>query len=294
MNQQKVSTLAVQLEADPNFLVLERLSPRREFQSIPANNPQVHTGMVIDTETTGWDHRMDRIKQIGMILFEYSVADGSVIRVIDTLEQTGGQIKVDEIVEKARGVSLVIAHNAKHDRPFLEALSPFFCTVPWACSYAELNWHAAGFDSGKLSFLAHQFGFFFTPHHALNDCEALLEILSRPMPGGYGSSVLKNLLERSAKPERRIWAWHANSLSHELFKRGYAWGPRSKCRYIAVPDSYLEDELDWLWHNIYENRHWSSAIEIEELTPFNRFADRKGRRQSYQLSQRQGVNHAQH
>jgi DNA polymerase-3 subunit epsilon len=48
--------------------------------------------------------------------------------------------------------AIVIAHNAKFDRPIAENDWPVFKGVDWACSLDEIPWRENGFEETKLSF----------------------------------------------------------------------------------------------------------------------------------------------
>ncbi len=42
------------------------------------------------------------------------------------------------------GAALIIAHNAKFDRPMCEAAWPFFRNFNWACSCTQIPWREEG------------------------------------------------------------------------------------------------------------------------------------------------------
>lgn len=49
----------------------------------------------------------------------------------------GQSIDIDAVAAFVEDADLVIAHNAKVDRPFCENLAPGFDYKPWACSVSE-------------------------------------------------------------------------------------------------------------------------------------------------------------
>ena len=51
--------------------------------------------------------------------------------------------------------------------------------------------------SAKLEYLAYYFGFHFTGHRAVNDCQALLEVLQCPLPMS-GVKAMQALLQNAA------------------------------------------------------------------------------------------------
>jgi DNA polymerase III subunit epsilon len=61
--------------------VLRRLVPRTP--SAPADGRDTKVGILLDTETTGLDHRKDELIELGMVKFDYS-ADGRIVGVRDT------------------------------------------------------------------------------------------------------------------------------------------------------------------------------------------------------------------
>lgn len=54
----------------------------RDRRTPPANGQEVKTGVLLDTETTGLDHRKDEIIELGMVKFDY-LADGRIVGVRD-------------------------------------------------------------------------------------------------------------------------------------------------------------------------------------------------------------------
>jgi len=115
--------------------------------------------------------------------------------------------RIDDARAKAllQGMSLVIAHNAEFDRPFLEQRLPFLARLPWACSLRQVPWSDEGFGAAGLEHLACRRGFFFDAHRSEIDCRALLEVLRRPLLVS-GKPALKRLLERAQTADWRLYA----------------------------------------------------------------------------------------
>ncbi len=132
------------------------------------------SAVIVDVETTGLDHRRDEVIEIGMLRLEH--LHGAVLHVTGELcrlreparaidpgitrltcitdEMVAGRaIDLDEIHDFLLGTDLVIAHNARFDRAFCEALHPGFASLPWACSVDEVDWTAAGFEGARLGHL---------------------------------------------------------------------------------------------------------------------------------------------
>jgi len=138
-------------------------------------------GVVVDTETTGTDSNKDAIIELGMVLFEYDPETGVAYNVIGTFDQleapgfaippestavhgitdemvAGHSINDADVEQFLEGVSLVVAHNAKFDRVFLEKRLPIFESLPWGCSFAQVDWSGEGVGSAKLDYIAYQYG----------------------------------------------------------------------------------------------------------------------------------------
>lgn len=76
-----LAALAEALSRSSDYRVLRRLVPR-----IPLSRPagqETRTGILLDTETTGLDHRKDEIIELGMVKFDYT-PDGRIVGVRDT------------------------------------------------------------------------------------------------------------------------------------------------------------------------------------------------------------------
>lgn len=252
---------------------------------------------IVDTETTGVIHSVDKIIELGIVLVEYSPHTGQVYRVLETfneLEYPGMPIPpestkihgiTDDMVENKKiddqavenlmgGVSLVIAHNALFDRGFMEERFPLFKGKAWACSYAQIPWKAEGVGSASLEFLAYRSGFHFSGHRASTDCHALLEVLQTELPGS-GAKAMKTLLEKARIPEIKVWALNAPFDNKDKLKeRGYRWNADRKLwsDFVSKPD--LQIEVDWLKSEIYNNRKFK--LELEKVDAFNRFTLRFG------------------
>ena len=93
---------------------------------------------------------------------------------------------------------LIVAHNAKFDRPFCERLCSDFARKAWACSATEIPWRSFGMEGAKLGTLLAAAGYFHDGHRALADCSALLRILMSPAAEGRRSPFQHLLLSARA------------------------------------------------------------------------------------------------
>ncbi|MFQ6403744.1 3'-5' exonuclease [Methylophilus sp. 'Pure River'] len=253
--------------------------------------------IILDTETTGIDFISDRIIELGMVLFEYCPITGQAYRVLETydeLEDPGISIPpestkihgitntmvnghhFDELAVQAfiAEASLIIAHNAKFDRAFVEARFPFFQEKAWGCSFSQINWNEEGLGGAKLEFLAYRYGFHYAGHRASNDCHALLEVLQNKLPES-GELAMKRLLDNASSKEIRVSAINSKFDTKDILKkRSYRWNGEKKFWSIVIDSINLDSEIEWLRNNIYNNK--SFQIELETIDAFNRFSLRSG------------------
>jgi DNA polymerase-3 subunit epsilon len=286
------------LDAHPDFKVIRRILPRTAFRE--GDGRPLSLGVVVDTETTGISHDKDAIIELGMVLFEYDPDTGSAYRILgsfDQLEDPGFPIPpesmavhgiTDEMVAGCRiddeavaqfldGVSLVIAHNSKFDRVFLEKRLPVFASLPWGCSLVQVDWREEGIGSAKLDYIAYQYGFFYEAHRAEGDCYALLEILQQQLPKS-GELVLKSILNALSQKSYQLFALGSPFETKEVLKtRGYRWDGEKKCWHHTVAgDEAIKAEVVWLKTNVYGGR--SAKVEIEVHNCLSRFSNRIGNR----------------
>jgi DNA polymerase-3 subunit epsilon len=278
------------------YRILRKLMPRRVVDRAASALPRV--GILVDVETTGLDHAKDEIIELGIVAFTYDDGGrfGDVVGVFSGLRQpynpipkvittltgitddmvAGQTIDVEEVEAFIRPADLVIAHNAKFDRPFCERFAPGFAPKPWGCSMSDVSWSDRGFEGTKLGYLVAQSGYFHDGHRAVDDCHALLEVLSRPMPEA-SDTAFAELLKNSAAAKLRIWAENSPfDMKEHLKARGYRWSDGSdggpKSWWIDVSEAEGEEELRFLRTDIYR---WADAEPpTQRLTAVDRFKAR--------------------
>jgi DNA polymerase-3 subunit epsilon len=255
------------------------------------------TVAILDTETTGTNAATDKVIELGVVLVEICPKTGRAYRVIRTFneleapgfpipeestkihnitdEMVAGKRIVDADVEELlTNVSLVVAHNARFDRPFVEQRFPIFATKAWACSFAQIPWGDEGVGSAKLEFLAYRCGFHYTGHRASTDCHALLEVLQNPLPVS-GMLAMQSLLETAREPEIKVSALNSPFETKDLLReRNYRWNAEKRVWAKGVQKKHLEDEVAWLRNFIYGGKGF--RLEQETLTAKNRYSLRPG------------------
>ena len=290
-----LEAMARSLEESGRYRVLRRLDGPRFEMAPPVG--QIRQGVILDLETTGLDSRTHEIVEFGIVPFSYD-AGGRIVAVGEPFSRLrqpatpippeitrltgltdamveGHRVDPEEVAAFIAPAALVVAHNAGFDRKFAERFCPAFAQKPWACSYTQIDWKMAGFESGKLAFLAAGYGFFHEGHRAIHDGLATLEILAAPLPGTDGSG-LQALLAAARRTSVRIWAENAPyDLKDVLKARGYRWngeaGPAPRAWFIDVDEPDHAAEVAFLRAEIYRG-------EIDPLskkiTAFERFSER--------------------
>lgn len=284
--------MARHLEATGNYRVLRKLLPQPVVERARPQFPR--RGVILDTETTGLNHRSDEIIEIGVIAFTFNDAGeiGDVTGVYGELQQptvtipaeitrlTGitDDMVAEQMIDIARlkpliePADLIIAHNAGFDRPFCEAFSPMFCNKAWACSVSEIDWSARGFEGSKLGYLIGQSGYFHDGHRAVDDCFALLEVLLQTRPGSTATPFAE-LHQACQRSRVRIYAENSPfDMKDQLKARGYRWSDgsdgRPKSWWVELPEEKHDEELHFLRTEIYR---WDVDPPVKYLTAFDRF-----------------------
>lgn len=296
LETEHLKDIIAELTATGDYKVIRRLRHVECYAKDSSVNKQI--GVYLDTETTGMDPEKDRIIEIALVPFEYDDA-GNIYRVLpayNALQDPGfpipelitkithitddmvrGQaISWDIVSEVLSTASLVVAHNARFDRPFVENMLEDFKTITWGCSIADVEWNEEGFEGVKLDYLAYKHGFFYEGHRATIDCLAGIEILHQTLPVS-GATALFRVIQNANRVDVRLWAEGAPfDKKDELRLRGYRWSPgdngKPKAWYRDLPESELDKEMAFLKAEIY--RKEIKRLPQERITGLERYSKR--------------------
>jgi DNA polymerase-3 subunit epsilon len=290
-----LAKMAEMIAQSPDYRVLRKLIPRDEFAI--SDGQATKTAILLDVETTGLNTTQDEIIELAMVKFTYLPDDriAAITEVFSAFNEpsipipeeiteltgitdemvSGHRIDPDAVASFVSEAVLIVAHNANFDRKFAERYWPQFEKKPWACSATEVEWRKHGFDGSRLGYLLAGVGLFHQAHRAIDDCRALIEILSAEVPK-LNRSAFAVLLERARRKTIRIWAEQSPfELKDALKRRGYRWsdGSDGKPRswYIDVDENSQAAENEFLRTTIYLR---DADPRIQMMSAMNRFSRR--------------------
>ena len=293
----KLEELAARLEQNEDYRVLRRLKPLDRYEADPGDDTEKKIGVFLDTETTGLEHQSERVIELALVPFEFS-SDGRIYRVFEAFDQlqdpgreiprkvveltgitdsmvAGKKIDRPQVASVVDNTAVIIAHNARFDRPFVESEFPVFEDKAWACTDSQIPWNEEGIGSRKLEYIASRYGFFFDGHRAATDCLAAIHILAQKLPVS-GQPALKVLLDRARQTTCRVWAVDSPfDLKDRLKSRNYRWNNgeygRYKAWYRDVDESECDAELEFLRKEIYAR---DMNPPVDRINAFKRFSKR--------------------
>jgi len=246
----------------------------------------------VDLETTGLDQNEDEIIEIAVKLIQVSKTTIRSIQVIDIYESfqdpgipiteestrihgitdqmvQGYQIdwmKVESIFDNSQ---LIVAHNARFDRGFIDKKLELSKDKIWACSVNDIDWEKRNFSSKKQEMLCIWHGFYYDSHRAMIDVDALIFLLTHP--SYENNQPMLELIENAKNPMCLIEATYAKyEFKNILKKRRYRWNPDNKVWYKLIEHNDIDNERLWLTDNVY-NQYFQG--KIVEITPKNKYKE---------------------
>lgn len=276
------------LQQSDDYQVLRRLQAKTVFHS--PSPEAVHKVCIIDTETTGLDTDVCEIIELGYQIVEFDsnglfyqvvVAknflqepDGIISEEVTQVtgltmdDVKGHSIPWDEVEADLADVKLCVAHNAGFDRPVVERYNELFVDMIWGCSVAQIDWLAlTHVGSRSQEFLSWKVGqFFYDAHRALDDVQALTELLSCPV-GEAQRTPFSYLLEAVRQSKCLVKATGAPfDVKDNLRSRGYRWNVSERVWQKVLDESKVKDELAWL---IEQNTPNPNIIKLKATDSFS-------------------------
>ncbi len=198
--------------------------------------------LLLDLETTGIDPKVDRVVEIGMVLYSLefhtilrcmsAVVDAGIgnaavaVNGIPATALVGGLSEADAfgyVQEWMACADVVLAHNAAFDLSFLpEALRT---TLPVVCTMSDVQWPRSCSSKGLTAIaLAHGLGISHA-HRALTDCLTIARLLERAHELG---ADIQAMLARAMVPKSRFVALVSYDNRGEAKSAGFQWDPLRK------------------------------------------------------------------
>ena len=290
MSKLRYRRLGLQSNQD---IVLKYFDKYEVLENITDNNPEYKIA-IVDTETTGLNVREDKIIELGYILLELNKSF-QVINIIkrfnelnDPKELLSEEVKKvtgitdEELKDKSidwdsvnldfKDVDLVIAHNSGFDRPFVERSIKTTRDLNWSCSLREIPWDSWNFPRQKLEALCEYHGFYFIGHRAINDCEALLNLLTIKTPD-ENESYLSLILKKYKEPSYFIAVKNTPFETKTIFNSlGFFWEANYKF-WFKYYDSESEKNVAEEVLNKSLARYKSTVIESVTINSKRKYKD---------------------
>jgi len=286
--------------AEGEYKIIRRFNPGTDarISGIPAFNPRI--AICLDTETTGMNYPADKIVELAMIAVEYEASTGQISRILDMYESfeypgmpipaeatavngitddmvRGMKFDDDRVNEMVGKAHILVAHNSRFDRKYLEARFPVFASKPWACTLTQIDWAAEKMATKSLEFLLYKNGFFVDAHRAMADTQGVVALLlcTLPVSGELASAVML------AKARAKSWKIFAIDspfdMKDVLRGRGYSWfaggDGKQKAWFKDVSDK--DAELEFLAAEVYPHGTNMSKVLVHEVDAYSRFSARE-------------------
>jgi DNA polymerase-3 subunit epsilon len=171
--------------------------------------------VAVDVETTGLNSEEDEVVELGAVLFctvskRVLAAFNKVYKVNKWSSEAEQCHKIPEEMSNIMPLigsedidpwavvsgdlaKYVVAHNAKHDHPFVTKIWPSFKQRPWLCTFEDLPHHLMiKVSSNRLGHLCVDYGITMgTWHQALADAEACARIAAfHELDEAYGRKII--------------------------------------------------------------------------------------------------------
>jgi DNA polymerase-3 subunit epsilon len=247
----------------------------------------------LDTETTGTNLQQDKIIEIALKVIEINKNTGGDIKVIDSYQSLqdpgipipesaseingiydadvkGKNIDWDKVSHLISNAQLVVAHNAKFDRPFVDSqIEASKNNKIWACSINDINWMERGFKNTKQELLCIWHGFYYESHRAMLDVDALIHLVTN---NNYETNFpIIELIGNARRSQCVAYAFNAPIKNKDILKSNkYHWDPNKKVWHRTIERTQLEDERLWLEENVYDGNFTGQFIEI---TPADKYKE---------------------
>ena len=267
------------------LITLKQCKP--PFPELLISNGESLNITFLDTETTGTNRLNDEIIEIAIKEIEFEKDSGKIIKIINQYDSFNEPSKkIDDKITKLTGIDnetvknkcidwelidsilkdtdIIVAHNAKFDRAFVDRCSSISPSKIWACTINDIDWLEKGFSSQKQELLCYWHGFYFEAHRAMNDVDALIQLLIHPHYGKQRPilELIKNA--RQIRFKILVSNFPYNEQKKDKIKsEGYKWSTKDKIWYKEVDENNLVLEKKYLSSVIYKGEFNGHVLEID-------------------------------
>ena len=236
----------------------------------------------IDVETTGLKKEEDEIIEIALRLLKIDKATGSILSIEKSYESFNDSNSIlDPKITLITGITkemikdkkidwtivgeifdnsdLIVAHNARFDRGFLDRYLATSKEKIWACSHRDIDWLERGFVKNSLELLSIWHGFYYDSHRAMNDVDALIHLVIHP--SYIENKPLIELIENAKKIHYKVIAVNSPFETKDILRSNYyRWNPKIRAWWKLIDEETVDDERKWLTDNVY-NGYCLATIE---------------------------------
>tara|TARA_Y100000590_G_scaffold153590_3_gene176367 strand:- start:172 stop:1044 length:873 start_codon:yes stop_codon:yes gene_type:complete len=282
------------LKSDNGIVTLKKLEKSMLIRKVDNSQLKMRDSINIcflDTETTGKDTYNDKIIEIGMKCISFDKVNGTIIEIIDTYQGLEDpQVPIDPEATMVNGINdemvkdkliewekvssiinksdLIVAHNAKFDRGFLDRYIDVSKEKVWGCSMSDIDWLQKGFPGRGLEMLSVWHGFYFDSHRGMADVDAMIYLISNDFEdkGNYINELINNSHKNYYLIEI---SFNYDKAKIELCKsKGYFFNGINKTWCKKIEFNEIEFERDWAAANFYDDYFKGT---VEEISLHDRF-----------------------
>lgn len=284
-----------------SFKVLTHLDLLKPLAHNPGR-PLKHV-LILDTETSGMDHKSDQIIEIAGSVYPFCEQTGELfsptlqfnqlqdlpegvelspiitqVTGITREDIRGHALSPDPIITAFKACDMIISHNATFDRPFVEKTCDFLgelANKPWACSLQDIDWSTLFTTPSRalavLAAFCPENPFFYDAHRALTDCDALARVVHH-VTSATQHAILPQLLAGTTENLVQVFAVGAPYEAKDLLSaHGFRWNdgtqfPNIKA-WAKVIDRQSEEgcrDFIFLHEKVYGSRATSLKARINK------------------------------
>jgi DNA polymerase-3 subunit epsilon len=245
---------------------------------------------VLDFETTGQDPRKSEVIEGAVALVKIG-EDGKVEGVVERYESFNEPgAPIPPFIEQLTGINdamvkghkidwaafnslcdkaeLLVAHNAKFDRGFLEVHSGAK-GKRWACSSSMIEWRSTHrMPCGHLKHLAWEHNHFPVAHRAMSDVDTVVHLLGLPCRGKEGKTYGQEMLETFDHRHFLVSAVNSPFETKDILKdQRFRWNAKKRVWWRLVAEDQLPEVETFLSEQVYAGNPRHTKVEVDPLDP---------------------------